>query len=59
MAELDIPKIKELFVVLGNEMRIKIIDFCSKEELNITQISKKIKLNYNSTSRYNKSIKYS
>ena len=48
----EIKKLKHLFNVLNNETRLKIIFLCSEQELSITEISKKIKLGYTTTSEY-------
>ena len=48
----QISKLKYLFNTLNNSARIKIVLLCSEEELSITQISKRIKLGYTTTSEY-------
>lgn len=52
MDETKIVKLKELYGALSNVKRLKIILLCSKEGLTVTQLSKKLKLNYNITSEY-------
>ncbi len=47
-----INKLKHLFNVLNNPTRLKIVLLCSEEELSITEISKRIKLGYTTTSEY-------
>ena len=45
-------KLKNIFAVLNNIRRINIILLCSEEELTVTELSKKLKLNYSVTSEY-------
>lgn len=52
MTSLDIPKLKQIFSALNNEKRIKIIEFCSEKEYTVTQLSKKIELDYSVTIEY-------
>ena len=52
MTNLDILKLKNLFSALSNEKRLRIIDFCSEKEYTVTQLSKKLKLNYSVTIEY-------
>lgn len=56
MADTDNSKIlnrlKNTFAVLNNINRIKIILLCSEKEMNVTELSKKLKLNYSVTSEY-------
>jgi len=56
MANIDNPKIinklKNTFAVLNNINRIKIVLLCSEKEMNVTELSKKLKLNYSVTSEY-------
>ena len=52
MANLDIPKLKQMFSALSNEKRIRIIELCSEDEYTVTQLSKKIGLNYSVTIEY-------
>lgn len=52
MTNLDIPKLKQIFSALNNEKRIRIIELCSEKEYNITQLSKKIGLDYSVTIEY-------
>jgi DNA-binding transcriptional ArsR family regulator len=47
-----IKELKHLFNALNNPARIKIVLLCSEEELSITEISKRIKLGYTTTSEY-------
>lgn len=56
MDEINFQKLKEIYGVLSNENRLKIIFYCSKEHLTITELSKKLKLNYNMTSQYVSSL---
>jgi predicted transcriptional regulator len=51
MTGLDISKLKQIFSVLNNEKRI-ISEFCSEKEYTVTQISKKIELDYSATIEY-------
>ena len=48
----QINKLKHLFNVLNNSTRLKIVLLCSEEELSITEVSKKMKLGYTTTSEY-------
>ena len=52
MVNIDIPKLKSIFSALSNEKRIKIIELCSKKEHTVTELSKKLKLNYSITVEY-------
>jgi predicted transcriptional regulator len=52
MANLDIPKLKQIFSALNNEKRLKIIDLCSEREYTVTQLSKKLGLDYSVTIEY-------
>lgn len=52
MTKLDIPKLKNLFSVLANEKRIRIIELCSQKERTVTELSKLLKLNYSITVEY-------
>ncbi len=52
MTKLDIPKLKNLFSVLANEKRIKIIELCSQKGRTVTELSKLLKLNYSITVEY-------
>jgi len=52
MANLDIPKLKQIFSALNNEKRIRIIELCSEREYTVTQLSKKIGLDYSVTIEY-------
>jgi len=56
MANIDNPKVlnklKNIFAVLSNTNRVKIILLCSEKEMNVTELSKKLKLNYSVTSEY-------
>lgn len=52
MASLDINRLKQIFSALSNEKRIRIIELCSEKEYNVTQLSKKIGLDYSVTVEY-------
>jgi len=52
MASFDIIKLKQIFSALNNEKRLKIIELCSEKSYNITQLSKKIQLDYSVTIEY-------
>ncbi len=52
MAKLDITNLKQIFSSLNNEKRIMIIELCSEKEYTITQLSKKIGLDYSVTVEY-------
>lgn len=52
MANLDIQKLKQIFSALDNEKRLGIIELCSDKEYTVTQISKKIGLDYSVTIEY-------
>ena len=56
MTNIDNPKIinklKNIFGVLNNINRIRIIFLCLEKEMNVTELSKKLKLNYSVTSEY-------
>ena len=45
-------KLKNIFAVLNNIHRINMIILCSEKELTVTELSKKLKLNYSVTSEY-------
>jgi len=45
-------KLKNIFAVLNNINRIKIIIMCSEKQFTVTELSKKLKLNYSVTSEY-------
>ena len=47
-----VKKLKNIFAVLNNIHRINIIVLCSEKELTVTELSKKLKLNYSVTSEY-------
>jgi len=52
MDKLDIPHLKNIFSALNNEKRLKIIELCSDKEYTVTDLSRKIKLNYSITVEY-------
>ncbi|MEK6827124.1 MAG: winged helix-turn-helix domain-containing protein [Nanoarchaeota archaeon] len=52
MTKLDIVRLKQMFSSLNNEKRIMIIELCSEKEYTITQLSKKIGLDYSVTVEY-------
>ena len=52
MANIDIPKLKQMFSALANEKRIRIIELCSRKERTVTELSKLLKLNYSITVEY-------
>jgi len=47
-----VKKLKNIFAVLNNIHRINMIILCSEKELTVTELSKKLKLNYSVTSEY-------
>lgn len=47
-----IKQLKNVYKALNNEARIKIMLLCAEKEFNITEICKKIKLGYTTTSEY-------
>lgn len=51
-----VKKLKSIFAVLNNINRINIILLCSEKELTITELSKKLKLNYSVTSEYSSQL---
>jgi predicted transcriptional regulator len=52
MDKLDITHLKNVFSALNNEKRLKIIELCSDKEYTVTELSKKLKLNYSITVEY-------
>ncbi len=52
MDEVNTQKLKHLYSTLANENRLKIILYCQDKGLTVTELSKKLKLNYNITSEY-------
>lgn len=52
MANIDIPKLKIIFTSLNNEKRLKIIELCSDKEYTLTELSKKVELDYSVTVEY-------
>jgi len=52
MTNINIPKLKSIFSALANEKRIRIIELCSSKEYTITELSKKLGLNYSITVEY-------
>ena len=52
MADINPKKLKDMFAALNNANRIKIVMLCSETGLTITELSKKLKLNYSVTSEY-------
>lgn len=52
MDEVNIQKLKHFYGALNNENRLKIILLCQDKGLTVTQLSKRLKLNYNITSEY-------
>ena len=52
MANLDIPRLKQIFAALNNEKRIKIVELCSEKERTVTELSKLLKLDYSITVEY-------
>ncbi len=47
-----VRKLKDMFSVLNNESRLKILFLCKDKELTITEISKQLKLGYPTTCDY-------
>lgn len=52
MGDIDIKKLKTIFAALNNEKRIQIIDLCSDKSMTVTDLSKKLNLNYSITVEY-------
>ena len=52
MDEMKLTHLKEIFGVLNNTKRLKIIFLCEKTGLTVSQLSKKLNLSYNITSEY-------
>ena len=52
MNNLNIKKLKEMFSILANENRLKIILLCSKNTKTVSELTKEIGLTYSITSRY-------
>lgn len=52
MGDIDIKKLKVLFAALNNEKRIQIINLCTDNVMTITDLSKKLNLNYSITVEY-------
>ena len=52
MTSLEINKLKAIFAALNNEKRIRIIEMCSDKGLTVTELSKKLGLNYSITVEY-------
>lgn len=48
MVKKNLPKLQAIFFALGNPNRLKIYELCLKQEMNITQISEKIRQSYKS-----------
>jgi len=52
MVNIDIKKLKNIFAALNNEKRIQIINLCTDKSMTITDLSKKLNLNYSITVEY-------
>ena len=52
MDEVKIQRLKSIYSALDNKNRLKIIFLCQDKCFNVTELSKKLKLNYNITSEY-------
>lgn len=52
MENLNIPKLKDLFKILGNDKRLRIIELCSEKPLTLIELSKELGLNYSITIKY-------
>ena len=52
MGNIDIQRLKLVFSALNNEKRLKIIELCSDKSLTVTELSKKLGLNYSITVEY-------
>lgn len=52
MGDIDIKKLKTIFAALNNEKRIQIINLCSDKPMTVTDLSKKLNLNYSITVEY-------
>ena len=48
----NIKQVKFLYEVLNNETRINILLLCVEKELSVTEVCKKIKIGYTTTSEY-------
>ena len=48
----NIKQVKFLYGVLNNETRINILLLCVEKELSVTEVCKKIKIGYTTTSEY-------
>lgn len=52
MVTIDIKKLKNIFAALNNEKRIQIINLCTDKSMSVTELSKKLNLNYSITVEY-------
>lgn len=52
MASLNILRLKKIFGTLNNDKRLKMIELCENQPLTITELSKKLNLNYSITVKY-------
>ncbi len=52
MNKSNLSKSKNIFSALNNEKRLTIIDLCSDKEYTVTELSKKLNLNYSITVEY-------
>lgn len=52
MSDIDIKKLKTIFAALNNEKRIQIVNLCSDKSMTVTDLSKKLNLNYSITVEY-------
>lgn len=54
----QINKVKQVFRVLNNTTRLRILFLCKEKEMSITEISKKLNLSYTTTSEYVGMLEY-
>ncbi len=52
MANLNIPKLRKIFSALNNDKRLKMVELCENQPYTITELSKKLNLNYSITVKY-------
>ena len=52
MTKLNIQKLRKMFSILSNEKRLKMIELCENQPLTITELSRKLDLNYSITVKY-------
>lgn len=52
LSDKKLNELKDIFAVLNNTFRLKIVMLCSEKEWSITELSKTLNLNYTVTSEY-------